>query len=287
MSFILSFCISIYVEPKQLKLLEDDVVQGSLLPETTLSRRGDKAPKPMKNNEVQSFIIDSKIHKNCKLVDKEGETVKKYNVKKTRGEGFILFTASIDTEFNEDDIKNWFLGISNCKAGFIESVRVSSGGANSGAGSDTSNLNAVRCGIGTMLSALCMIDKDVNPGNNIALDLERYFRADDPSDRRVTNAIDKAKQDCKNVVGLQMSAAPGGGNIYFRAAQLAGYNRMMFFDEHGENEWIWLDTSEAQACYDDDKLGCQDDVWYFCKEKKPSSNSGTSCLRKLLTTCLK
>ena len=103
------------------------------------------------------------MHKNYRLVGKEEKKVERYNIKKTIGEGSVVFTASTDKEFNEADKKNWFLGISNCKDSFIDSVRVSSDGANLGGGNDESGLNALRCGIGTILSPILMIDTDVNP----------------------------------------------------------------------------------------------------------------------------
>ena len=254
------------------------------------SRFADKAPKPMQKNEVQSFSIDYTKHKNCELIDKDKKKVKKYFVKKTKDGQHWLFTASTNKDFNEVDKKSWFLGNAYCNDAWLERVGVTTTKGPPGSSGldqvDPNGLEAQRCGIGTILSTLCFIDKDVNYGSGIVFDLKPELKGTlfNPEDKEM---IEKAKQDCENVLGLQMSASKGGGNTYFKAATLAGFNRMIFFDEYEKNEWIWPTVSEAKSCYNENRLGCQHDKWYFCKEKSASQTNRASCLRKLVPSCLK
>ena len=149
------------------------------------TRQSDLLPKPMKNNEIQSFVIDYDRHSNCELVDEDGEKIEEYYVKKTqlkhKNIKFWHFTASINKDFNEEEQRDWILGKSSCKMGFIDLVEVSTSKVRPPSVSDPSSLNARRCGIGTVLSVLCMIDKDVNPGSGIALDLKSHFKLKRPS----------------------------------------------------------------------------------------------------------
>ena len=84
-----------------------------------------------------------------------------------------------------------------------------------------------------------------------------------------------------------MAAKQGGGNIYFQAAILAGYRRMIFYDANEKKKWIYPEVPEAQTCYNESKLGCRYDNWYFCKEKETTDNLKPSCFMKLVPKCLK
>ena len=225
---------------------------------------------------------------NCELVDADEKKIEEYYVKKTQLKHkkviYWHFTASINEDFNEEEQQDWILGKSSCKGGFIDLVEVSTSKVRPPSVSIPSSLNARRCGIGTILSVLCMIDKDVNPGSGIALDLKSHFKLNRPSGFPDTEMIKKIEKNCKKVVGLEMSAAPGAGNIYFQAASLAGFNRMIFYDRYEKNEWIWPHISDAQACYNSNKLGCKNEYysgiankWYFCKEKETTDDPVQSC----------
>ena len=240
----------------------------------------------MKVNAIQSFKIDYEKRENCKLVDKNNERIVKYYVKKTKeGQNDWYFTASIHKEFTGENRREWWLGHSNCRNAVIEEVVVS--------GNDDSvlkRLMARRCGIGTILTALCMIDKDANPGDDIALDLDIHFSGNGLSDSKVNEVIEQVKEDCKKVVGLQMSADQGAGNVYFQAAMMTGYLRMILFDSVEKHEWIWPKVTEAQKCYNENKLGCEFKYWFFCKERDESGTQpprNPSCFRKMLPKCIK
>ena len=75
-----------------------------------------------------------------------------------------------------------------------------------------------RCGIGTVLTELCLIDPEVNRGKvkgNQARALLEYFGG---------NEYDMSEKYCKKLVGLAMVAnPPGGGRVYLTAASNMGY----------------------------------------------------------------
>ena len=251
----------------------------------TIPRTGDTPPTPMKLNSIQSFKIDYEKHKYCKLVDKSKKRVEKYYVKKIKEEkNDWYFIASLNKELKEENRREWLLGHSNCRNGVIEEVNVSGRAENV-----LDRLMARRCGIGTILTALCIIDKDANPGDGIALDLNHHFSGNGLSEAQVTEQINQVKKECKKVVALEMSAEPGGGNIYFLAASMAGYNQMILFDSVEKRQWIWPGVEEAQKCYNENKLGCDFKYWFFCKEKEDDNSApgNPTCMRKLIPKCVK
>ena len=230
---------------------------------TAVFRNNDEPPKPMKLNDVQTFKIDYNQRKSCNLFDKHNKKVETYYVKKKdKGKIFKLrwqFYASVDEDFTQSEISDFKekdddqLGSVKCNKAVIDLVYVEGG--------EHDTRKARRCGIGTILSALCMIDEDVNPGDGIALNLDDHFRISGIS------LIEKVKKECKKVVGLQMAAAEGGGNTYFEAASQVGYNRFILFD-YEQKEWVWSDVKEAQQCYNEKRIGFYKCTlyWYFCKE---------------------
>ena len=82
-----------------------------------------------------------------------------------------------------------------------------------------------RCGVGTLLSELCLIDPSVNrgkvEGNEARRALEKY-----------RNAFDMSEKYCSKLVGLQMEAkyedsTKKAGRVYLTAAQNMGYAMLM------------------------------------------------------------
>ena len=83
-----------------------------------------------------------------------------------------------------------------------------------------------RCGVGTLLSELCLIDPHVNrgkvEGNKARRGLQKY-----------RNAFDMSEKDCNRLVGLQMQAKfkgttkKAGGRVYLTAAMNMGYGILM------------------------------------------------------------
>ena len=217
----------------------------------------------MKLNKVQTFKIDYNQRKSCKLLDKQNKKVETYYVKKiVKGEDDWHFYASVDEDFTESENSDFTeknddqLGYANCDKAVIDQVYVEGG--------DDDMRKARRCGIGTVLSILCMIDEDVNPGDGIALNVNVHFRGHGNA------IIEKVKKECKKVVGLKMAAAEGGGNTYFEAALQVGYNRIILYDTE-EKDWVWTDVKKAQQCYNEKRFGCYGEYWYFCKEAVKST----------------
>ena len=204
----------------------------------------------MKLNEVQEFKLDYNERKSCKLFDSKGKKLDTYYIKKIE-DGFEAFRVK---ELTDDD----YVGNIQCKDARILAVYVS----------EESTSNARRCGIGSTLSALCMIDIEVNRGDGITLNLDRYFKDSGVKASKVKAIIKKVKKECTNMVGLYMAADIGGGNTYFEAANMVGYMRMILFSASKKHNWISLDVENAQKCYNEKTLTEKD--WFFCKGKKSS-----------------
>ena len=233
--------------------------------DTAAFRSNDGLPKPMELNEVHAIKLDFNQRKSCQLLDKQKKKVEKYYVKKIlKGEQDWHFFASVDEDFTESSKSDFTeknddqIGYAHCSKALIVNVYVEDG--------DNGKLNARRCGIGTVLSVLCMIDEDVNPGEGIALNVDVRFLSYGQA------TIEKIKRECKKLVGLHRDAAEGGGNIYFEAALQAGYNRMILYDTE-RRELVWPDVKKAQQCYNEKRFGCYREYWYFCKEVVKSTQA--------------
>ena len=204
----------------------------------------------MKVNEVREFNINYSAKKSCNLVDNKNEKIDTYYIKKME---VGYFAASIDKDFPESQIG--MLGEAMCDEAYITNVNVVDG---------EGGLNARQCGIGTDLTALCMIDEDVNLGDGVAMNLNRLLRRDVSAAILVTT-IKEVKKECKGgFVGLFMGASEGGGNAYFKAALKVGYKRMIVFDQREQHEFSSLGVEEAQKRYNESKLDKQ--YLFFCKE---------------------
>ena len=122
-------------------------------------------------------------------------------------------------------------------------------------------LDARNCGMGTVLTSLCMIDPELDmlPTNEIL----EYFEAD----RKTATTI---KQGCQKFVGLHMVADPKTGAYKnFNAALNNGYNKMLFKTNKGA--YRWYDTTKAKECYNHETGMIGDDInfgihWWFCEE---------------------
>ena len=146
------------------------------------------------------------------------------------------------------------VGYANCAKGWIHDVRVTK----------HYPYNAQNCGIATALTFLCMIDRDVNPGNQINVDLGKEFGYDE-----VTIAL--ARRRCAKIVALvNISNPPEGANAYFSAARLARYN-MFIVERKSAYAWLgtyaWLHRREAKMCYNRNgyRFVRYHSHWYFCK----------------------
>ena len=224
----------------------------------------------MEVNEVQEFKIDKgKIR--CKLEDDLGRKIDTYYIKKySVSENKYEFHANLYSEdlTNELPEKGLFgnaptrssLGYAVCGAAFIDSLRVYD--------DEQDGLKPKFCGIGSTLSALCMLDEDVNSGDVVALNLRRKLASVSTAELRA--AIKEVRKACnEGFIGLLMLADEGGGNVYFSAARKTGYTRMIVFAQRKKHKWCSLDVDEAQNCYNE-KGTIQTLDWFFCKGSRAS-----------------
>ena len=163
------------------------------------------------------------------------------------------------------------IGLIHCSRGWIENLRVMPSG-------ERPNENPLRCGIGTVLTELCLIDPGVNIGgqDNIGQQtLSEYTQ------------WEMVKHYCGKLVGLTMVAEPrSGGRTYFTAAINMGYVAFLlepdlFEREFGtgqsafENPINVFSTRAAKELYDIDtgiirrgerQASCRawGGTWYFC-----------------------
>ena len=144
---------------------------------------------------------------------------------------------------------------------------------------------ALRCGIQKVLSFLCFVDRDVNPGMHINFDLEKLFRKsqdEDPLDtmrtfRTITRdlckklvrvKIPKAKNALfKNVKEKLQEEAEG----YVEGAKQAGYDYVLIEAKIRE-QWKW-DVYDIENVFDadrfDTRFGECRSIWYFCRSAWP------------------
>ena len=157
------------------------------------------------------------------------------------------------------------IGSIQCMHGWIEELLI--------APSDESpEENPLRCGIGTVLTELCLIDPDIGArreGNRA----ERYLRG--------FHELPMIQRHCDRLVGLVMAAEPiGGGHTYFTAAINMRY--FVVIVEHCEDDQHPIDiypTQEAKEKYNTttgnideycdrgiNPRGCRayGSTWYFC-----------------------
>ena len=110
-----------------------------------------------------------------------------------------------------------------CTHGWIHDLTVFDQSLNPGGPTE----NPQRCGIGTVLTELCLIDPavhDLRGKGNLALEKLSEF----PSEFHM------AKRDCLNLVGLRMSANPQrAANVYFNAAINMMYGLLMVDNSEG------------------------------------------------------
>ena len=135
-------------------------------------------------------------------------------------------------------------------------------------------VNARKCGVGVVLTELCLLDSDIN-----ALDEHNRGKAllDDNGITLYTN--------CHKFVGLTMAAhSPGDGHIYLSSAIRIGYQRLLVYrgglmaGEIGEEQEVNYNTYETRdarqnfdsstgdigPCCGNDRCEAWMKNWYFC-----------------------
>ena len=237
----------------------------------SLLKNDDLTLRSMEVNEVREFKIDHDEGKmRCKLEDDSGRKIDTYYIKKySISQNKYEFHANLLSEdlTNEPPEKGLAgkaptkssMGYAVCGAAFIDVVRVYDGSAPRGG----PWFDPKFCGIGTTLSALCMLDEDVNSGDVVALNLNRKLASVSPA--KVKATIKKVSKVCnEGFIGLFMVADEGAGNVFFSAALKTGYTRMIVFAQKKKEKWCSLDVGKAQKMYN--TIGTIVTLdWFFCK----------------------
>ena len=127
-------------------------------------------------------------------------------------------------------------------------------------------VNAQGCGIGVILTELCLIDQEIYTVN------ER-----NRADNLLTAAGTTIHQSCEKLVGLNMAAVPPSkGHVYFSAAMRRDYTRLLIDQTCAkEVRFNAYETALARQKYDDitgeieecagyGKCQAYRRNWYFC-----------------------
>ena len=246
------------------------------IPPVGVSKAPSEFPSgPMRNTEIKEFEITRAKRPNCRLIPGTAsattyKVLKKQDTK--AGKLYTYFFAVHSSHFitnpNPKESKTpetQYLhqaGYAHCHHGWINTVAINT--RNNGLPF------ARECGIGSILTALCFLDPDVN--KNVDGNAARQKALGNPVASKLV------EKDCKELVGLQMNAEPkDGANAYFSAAKRTGYNKLMILDL-GLRMAVY-DTAIAKKQYQP-KTGlikpcCNtpfeciafDGLWYFCAEK--------------------
>ena len=165
------------------------------------------------------------------------------------------------------------IGYAICTHGWIEEVWVNDGTKGHGA---YFPINARRCGIGSNLAQLCLMDPNINRIDNSNKALKKLPTKD------ILNLV---LQYCTRFFGLEMSAEPKDAAFgYFSAALREGYKKIAVEERYRDGveadpTSIYIyDTKTALEKYDPKtgRIGkCHgnpvahafDGYWYFCSSK--------------------
>ena len=135
--------------------------------------------------------------------------------------------------------------------------------------------NAQKCGIGIILTELCLIDPDITRLDDNNISLRRY------SIRRYSRSIyQMLLNTCAGgLLGLTMTAEPIRGEFaYFSAAINKGYNKFMVEEGSGSDvstknydtkiagENMDPTSGVIKPCCGNNECRANSRVWLFCKE---------------------
>ena len=149
---------------------------GRLTSETDIKKKSKIQPRSsytrekitkLELGEERKYVIEHDKHKECDPAFEENH-IKKVDREDSSDDTdhhVYYFLVSLDApnfpQISDKDIKVMLKctdGYAKCSTGQIHNVHIFRG---------------KRCGIATVLSVLCMIDDDVNPGEEISLDLDK------------------------------------------------------------------------------------------------------------------
>lgn len=252
--------------------------------------------EPLKNNIPQSFVVTKFRRPNCGLFDGNTKRTAKYMILKIANEFDDIYTnfyaiqgpeftrirdvTNVDDEGDYEKRYSNQIGFAKCQPGWIDQVWVNNA---EDLRSDV-EINARRCGIGSVLTQLCLKDPTLNQVHYDNMALQQLNVLD--TDGTQVNRIERT---CENFVGLHMSAEPKDAACgYFSAAIREHYLQIMIQERyHGTapihsfnvyktklaKENYNVETGTIAPCNQNAKV-CQafDGLWYFCKEKDGDSS---------------
>ena len=222
----------------------------------------------MKIDEIRKFEIDKNKKKDCGL---PGEGVIEIEIKKEKGN---IQKVSFKMVNNE---KEAFL---NCDHGHISQLKTKG--------------KAENCGIGRILTELCMNEKNLHRtsflgvNKNLAFDkMDEYIRiyGKKVEHEEKVNKLKKLKErfssHCSKLIYLWMKAKPPtGAHVYFNSAIHAGFTELFMINAYSLFEFYPDEgpcpVKTLQDRYSDDGFMVEGDKkknvvgwnWFFCQPKQ-------------------
>ena len=239
--------------------------------------------------ESRTFIISRKRYKPQPGRQACGLTSKTFEVRKFKGEmtsdtlygemqTWLFYAISGTTAFNEvhesteSHKYHGQVAYIKCKHGWIDDLKVFKQilGEYQGLGSRP---NPNGCGIGVVLTELCLIDPEFNNMNDNSRAIKRL--SDTPEMQELV------MRNCVRLVALIMAATPTeGAHVYFSAAIRMGYTHMIVdVTTRNERDFVIYETqiarqnfnfenADIQPCCGMDLCNTYGRTWYFCAENR-------------------
>ena len=222
----------------------------------------------MQIGEVRKFKIDKNKKKSCEL---PGLGVIEIEIKKEKG---TITKFSYEMVGNEEEV------FVDCDHGYIFELKTKG--------------KAEKCGIGRILTELCMNEKDIHrttyqdPNENKAIKkLENYIRnyKERINKAKITKLKELKKWSlsyCSKMIYLWMTAVPKtGAHVYFNSAVSSGFTELFMISHYGDLRFYPDEgpcaVKTLQERYSDDGYMIEGDKkndvgawnWFFCQPKIP------------------
>ena len=257
--------------PIKFSILANNILVSLFFMSLCRDSNGKEIPSiAMATGSVEEFQVNPITRKDC---PKKSLT---YYVKKLGGEGELNFHVTTDRKFTENqkkpahplmtDTYDNQIAYATCTPGWIEMIYV-----------DTDYRG---CGVGSTLTALCLLDPEINTPREENKALRRLENIDKD------NKVDFLRQNCKRLVGMffesdrGLSSSPfSGGYMYFSTAVKMTYEKVMIhlYDAEKQRclpEFLLYDVADIRnKKLFDGKTGLIEDypgtgkgsVWNFCE----------------------
>ena len=264
----------------------------------------------IESGSIKQFLFDP-YYKHCKLQSFRGFFIKKFTIEEGKSydgqagemERFVFFAASMSQSFlhkgEEKDVDDMltgkWLGTATCTEGSIDKVHIADKG-------QSGLLTAHGCGIATVLTYLCLVDKDVE-GDGIGHSIDTIILNSHPKLRSIT---EMATKHCTKFIQLKIEIDTddeADAKAFIYAAADAGYNKIAMyhmskyqestFDTDGAlkeidklqkcniGHYVYIPKYNMNAIVE--KVGRH---WYFCRMKPgKSTNSTFYCLVLKINLC--